>query len=259
MIDMHAHICTYEEEARALEELAYRSAAGIHTWFSTGTPGQYQVVNGLLQKLPYSAASLFSVTFGIHPWFADQWDPADWTSLYRSCPVIGEIGMDSLWCDVPLKRQEKVFETQLAIAADLKKPVVLHTKDCEQKIAQIIKDHPYPILVHWYSGDCKTLRQFLDQGCYFTLGPDADMLLLQNVPADHMFVETDGLDAILWARNTNMEGDFSLIAETLNTSVRAIARQHSMSVHQTMNQLEQNLNRFLAEDISGRSGILRRT
>ena len=42
---------------------------------------------------------------------------------YSECDYIGEIGMDSVWCDIPLDIQQKRLEEQLQIAADLKKPV----------------------------------------------------------------------------------------------------------------------------------------
>ena len=33
--------------------------------------------------------------------------------LLKNAPIIGEIGMDSVWCDVDLKIQKEVFEKQL--------------------------------------------------------------------------------------------------------------------------------------------------
>ena len=54
--------------------------------------------------------------------------------------MVGEIGMDSVWCQVPLPIQERVFREQLAMACSLKKPVVLHTKGQEKAIASILKE-----------------------------------------------------------------------------------------------------------------------
>ncbi len=61
-------------------------------------------------------------------------------------------GMDSVWCDIPLDIQQKRLEEQLQIAADLKKPVLLHTKGQEKRIAELLRGFPYHICVHWYSG-----------------------------------------------------------------------------------------------------------
>lgn len=81
-------------------------------------------------------------------------------------------GMDSVWCDIPLDIQQKRLEEQLQIAADLKKPVLLHTKGQEKRIAELLRGFPYHICAHWYSGTEQDLEPYLDLGCYFTLGPD---------------------------------------------------------------------------------------
>lgn len=246
MIDMHAHICSYDNPDLAARELSYRSNAGIFTFFSTGTPLEYRFMRQLLDQSDEAVRSFFRLTFGIHPWYADQWDPRDWSEYYKAVPVIGEIGMDNLWCDVPLDRQQRILEKQLILAADLQKPVVLHTKGCEARIAQIVRDYPYPILIHWYSGDAGPLHSLIDLGCYFTLGPDTGLnmkaglpsLLLENVPADHLFTETDGLSAIQWAyeeagkafpKAEDPSCEFSIIEQTLDLSATCIARLGSVT------------------------------
>jgi len=246
----------------------------------------------LMKKTKAALRSCFYVTFGIHPWYADRWNPDDWLEYYKNCPMIGEIGMDNLWCDVPLNLQQKVLEKQLRTAVEMKKPVVLHTKGCEARIAQIIKDFPYPVLVHWYSGDSGSLRLFLDLGCFFTLGPDTglyrtavqDHILLKNVPSDHLFTETDGLDAIMWAYETagknltlftetdgqetaprayesayetagetaaaqNPYPEFSVIGQTLEASAECIALRFSLTAEEVTEQINQNLAGLLSSGI----------
>ena len=148
LTDSHAHICSYGDLEMAVKEIKYRKTNGIFTCFSTGTPEQWQDMQRILQAAGAGEEEA-EISFGIHPWYADQWNPRDWMDIYQSCRIIGEIGMDSLWCQVPLKRQQEVLEEQLQMAADLRKPVVLHTKDCEAEIAEIIKGFPCPVLVHW--------------------------------------------------------------------------------------------------------------
>ena len=112
------------------------------------------------------------LSFGIHPWYADQPRTEEMQEAYGECDYIVEIGMDSVWCDIPLDIQQKRLEEQLQIAADLKKPVLLHTKGQEKRIAELLRGFPYHICVHWYSGTEQDLEPYLDMGCYFTLGPD---------------------------------------------------------------------------------------
>ena len=172
MIDMHAHLACLEggesscsagkageyasaflEEKReeAREELDLRESLGITTCFSSGTPFQWQVLER------YRDRTSVLRSFGIHPWYAHQYDPDLYAEYFRQCDVVGEIGMDSVWCEVPLDIQKKRLERQLQIAADLHRPVILHTKGQEAAIAGMLADFPEKICIHWYSGDEKGL------------------------------------------------------------------------------------------------------
>ncbi|MBQ6369622.1 MAG: TatD family hydrolase [Parasporobacterium sp.] len=248
--DIHAHICSFQDCRLAEAEIRYRRAVGIRTVFSAGTPKEWEYLRSMLPRE--------EISFGIHPWYSDQYEPGQYQDLYRECLVIGEIGMDTLWCDVPLERQKKVFEAQLQIAADLVKPVVLHTKNCEAQIAEIIRDFPRPVLVHWYSGDEKSLAAFLELGCFFTLGPDtslqADSLLLSHVPPDHLLTETDGIGAIRWAyeeagipvpAEEKGAAEFELITRTLHAGTKCYAQRFCMSEEEALRQIEKTYTGFL--------------
>ena len=192
--DAHAHVKT---KAEALE----RIREGIPTMVCGTDPEDARWVMELCH-MPEAEGILFPV-FGLHPWYADQWKVEDMMPYLEKCQVIGEIGMDSLWCNVPLKRQKEVLEKQLQIAAEWKKPVVLHTKDQEREILELIRKYPNTYLVHWYSAD-HDLDGYLDLDCYFSIGPDviwnpAVQRVARQVPEKRILLETDGMDAVKWA------------------------------------------------------------
>ncbi|MCD8154295.1 MAG: TatD family hydrolase [Clostridiales bacterium] len=219
--DIHAHldcltpweekrISREEAERLAREEIDFRAGSGIQTFFSTGTPEEYEFLRPFRfgqPENPGKEAGLF-LSFGIHPWYSDRYDPDGYLSYFRECDAVGEIGMDCVWSGIPLPVQRRVFLRQLQIAADLGKSIVLHTKGCEAEIGDRIQDFPGKILVHWYSGSEKDLDKFLAKDCYFSLGPDFPSALtsgslyetmLREIPANRLFVETDGLSAVSWA------------------------------------------------------------
>ena len=140
---------------------------------------------------------------GIHPWHADRYELKDLEPWILRCPAVGEIGMDSVWCQVPLKIQEEKFRQQLELAEKAGKPVILHTKGQEKQVASIIRQYPNRYLVHWYS--CEDyLEEYLDLDCWFSVGPDvwwnpAVQKVAGVVPLDRLLVETDGLAAVRWA------------------------------------------------------------
>lgn len=146
-------------------------------------------------------------TFGLHPWQSAAYSFDDMKPFLEKADIIGEIGMDNVWCDIPLARQQMIFEEQLAFASAHKKPVILHTKGQEMEIAKLIRHYPNRYLVHWYS-DLNGLEAYLEQDCYFTLGPDlkknpAVCQVLEAAPLNRVLVETDGWSAVEWA----FEGD----------------------------------------------------
>ena len=180
---------------------------------------------------------LFPV-FGLHPWYADQWKVEDMMPYLEKCQVIGEIGMDSLWCNVPLKRQKEVLEKQLQIAAEWKKPVVLHTKDQEREILELIKKYPNTYLVHWYSAD-HDLDGYLDLECYFSVGPDviwnpAVQQVAKRVPENRILLETDGMDAVKWAWEEGQKNQNYAIEEQENLQETTQSQQKAISVRSAL-------------------------
>lgn len=189
LCDAHTHVGT-EEEQREREEM------GILSLVCASAPREAEWI--FLHRGKYVIP-----TCGVHPWYVQKWGLDCMEKWVEQCTVIGEIGMDSVWCGVPLKLQEDVFCRQLEMACDQKKPVILHTKGQEEKIARIIKEYPNRYLVHWYS--CEDyLKEYISLDCYFSIGPDvwwnqAVRDVARRVPRDRILIETDGLEAVKWA------------------------------------------------------------
>ncbi len=168
------------------------------------------IVSLVCASAPEEARILFSHDFkyliptcGVHPWYAHKWTLEQMKGWMEKCPVIGEVGMDSVWCSVPLSLQEDVFCQQLYMACGWNKPVILHTKGQEKQIARMIKEYPNRYLVHWYSCE-EYLEDYVSLGCYFSIGPDvmwnrAVRKVAEKVPRDRLLTETDGMEAVKWA------------------------------------------------------------
>lgn len=199
-------------------------------------------------------------TFGLHPWQSAAYSFDDMRPFLEQTDIIGEIGMDNVWCDIPLSRQQLIFEQQLAFASEQKKPVILHTKGQEKEIAQLIRHYPNRYLVHWYS-DLNGLENYLDQDCYFTLGPDlkknpAVHKVLEAAPLNRVLVETDGWSAVEWAfeKDANYPVYFglpeskSLSVEALPSillgNMREIAAFHKLTIEEITLILEKTFHSF---------------
>lgn len=187
------------------------------------------------------------ISAGIHPWKADvtAWEAME--PILRDAPVIGEIGMDSAWCSVDLDIQRTVFRRQLVLAAQMHKPVILHTKGMEREILEMIREYPNRYLVHWYACG-EHLQGYVDLGCWFTVGPDvlleADVeTLAKTVPIDRILIESDGIDGISWGQGITLSpADYPAAMER---HLQTVAGLRGMNADALLAQMERNLAEFL--------------
>lgn len=220
MINKTWNLCDAHTHFSSEEDLNVRIEHNILSLCSHSTPDELDTF--LNKGLP-----VFLIpTYGIHPWKADQFNVKEMESLFLKVPIIGEIGMDNVWCDVPLSIQKKVFEEQLELASALQKPVILHTKGQEKEIAKLIRNYPNRYLVHWYSCD-KYLEEYMEQDCYFSIGPDvwwnsATRHVAETVPLNRLLIETDGLSAVQWAFEEAPTTKKAIINQIPNTAYTAL-------------------------------------
>ena len=129
------------------EELTLRKKHNILSLICATDPEEAKQLEELAADP--SLSSVIRPAFGLHPWKADQISFLAMEPWLLKASVIGEIGLDSVWCSVPLSVQEKAFCAQLELASAMKKPVVLHTKGQEKHIARLIRHIQTPT---WFTG-----------------------------------------------------------------------------------------------------------
>lgn len=183
------------------------------------------------------------VSFGLHPWYRYT-DVNDYLNQFQQCDLIGEIGLDCVWSMIPLEEQIPLFQAQLQLANQLKKAVVLHTKGCEELIATMIQNYPNTYLVHWYSCD-KYIEEYIKLDCYFSIGPSVvnDEIVqscVRTIPLDRLLLESDGMEAVLWARNEQVA-----YFKAMEDSLEKIAELRNISVKEMDKQLEKNYINFM--------------
>lgn len=246
LCDAHAHIGSHEE-------LKERREGKIPSLLCASNPMEADKLAALCSE-PGNNSFLIP-TFGLHPWYADRFTVTDMEPFFSRCFVIGEIGMDSVWCDVPLDIQEKAFTRQLAVASDMKKPVILHTKGQEQRIASLISEFPNTYLVHWYSSPVFP-KLYLELDCYFSIGPDVwwnpDVRKLAAcLPDDRILIETDGLGAVTWAfdespgklRTPAAKAASSSIRSSLSYTLEQTAEIRRLPLEEAGSQIVRNFHR----------------
>lgn len=243
LCDAHTHIGTDAEIQERIDKQ-------IRSLVCAGTPPEAAILQRIM-------ADSILPTYGLHPWHADQYQVEEMSTYLESCPVIGEIGLDDVWCKVPLDIQEAVFTEQLEIALRLHKPVILHTKGQEKRTSQLIKKYPNTYMVHWYSAPANPLDYF-SQDCYFSIGPDLwwnenVRQVVSSVPLERLLIETDGMSAVKWAyedapdkkRRAGFPAPPSSVSAALTATLIRAAAIKGISPEHFGKQMVINFNSFL--------------
>lgn len=117
--------------------------------------------------------------------------------------AIGEIGLDYYWDAAPKDVQHTAFRLQVALAAELDLPVIIHNRDAGDDVIGILSEsalvgRPRPGVLHSFSAPWPIAEAALDMGFYIGItGPvtykKADDLrkIVAKLPLDRLLIETD--------------------------------------------------------------------
>lgn len=229
LIDMHSHsdgdVTFIEEQQRAHIATTLNATTSAEFHFNEKYAGSHQLLS-----------------YGVHPWETRRQRIDE--QLLSKVAIIGEIGLDTVWTDVPLSVQRSVFLQQLHIANDLQRPVILHTKGCESEILNDINELPdLTVLVHWYSSAKLQAAYIARPNSYFSIGPDVltdevVQTFAQKVPLSQLFIESDGLESFQWVLKRDVH--INEYAGLLKQVYQKVADLRAMSVTKLEAQIEEN-------------------
>ena len=143
---------------------------------------------------------------GIHPSDTAELTEGDmdWLQTHCShgkCVAVGEIGLDYYWDEPERELQKKWFVRQLELARQVKKPVIIHSREAARDTADILMaEHAGEIggVIHCYSYTKETAKTYLDMGFFFGIGgvltfKNARKLkeAVEYIPMDRIVLETD--------------------------------------------------------------------
>ena len=213
--DVHCHLPKKPETFGAILHRA--NAAGIDRIVLTAVgPDDFETIDRIGRDRP----GQIWTAIGIHPWRVAEWEkrdssPAALTEDVRQvvCPfladlspwktAIGEIGLDFALRRLDAEgknRQRKVFERQLEIAAESKRPVILHAVAAEKATRETAVRFPEsPLwLFHGFGASEEEIGRLANLEAFFSFSP-RDVSLrnpkgrraVAAAPADRILLESD--------------------------------------------------------------------
>jgi len=141
--------------------------------------------------------------FGTHPWDVASFDSARLRDELIAHPTagVGEIGLDRLHDRAISPEMREVFETQLRLAAELKRPVTLHGAKCWGEVVRACQrlgaDVP-AFLFHGFSRSDGLLPDIVRLNGFVSVGPAVlndhavnYRELVKKIPDACLLLETD--------------------------------------------------------------------
>jgi len=205
-IDSHAHLDARQFDADR-DEVIRRAEAALAAVINVSVDVESsRRVLELAHKHPFIYAAA-----GIHPEEAGKASEADIKQLSiiardPAVVAIGEIGLDFYRDYAPKEQQVRVLKWQLELADEVHKPVVIHCRQAEKEMMEVLTDwragdraaaRPASV-IHCFNGTLETANAYLRLGFYISLGayigyPSSKAMreVVKALPLDKLLIETD--------------------------------------------------------------------
>ena len=204
--DTHVHFDSFAADGSLPTILERAEAAGVHQLLAVGGSAE---ANELSLRLATEFPGRIVGSAGYDRDLAGE--KSDFALLreqaaQRKTVAIGETGLDYFYGSEKAKEQQTLFFQCLEIAAEVQKPVIVHTRDADDDtlgmltdFSKVWKGDPSRIgVLHCFTGDEVFARALLDLGFHISFSGiitfrNADPLraVAKMVPEDRLLIETD--------------------------------------------------------------------
>ena len=234
MIDSHCHLAD-DTFAADLDDVVRRAQdAGLERVMVILEAGNEKEEAQAARLSKLWPATRFAI--GVHPHQAHQFadDPERAAAAVReqfaataSARAVGEIGLDYHYDYSPRDVQHAVFRSQIRVALELDRPVVIHTREADEDTIAILREEGAGRLrgvLHCFTGTAALRDAGLALGFYVSLAgiltfPKAADLreTARAVPLDRLLTETDSpfLAPVPYRGKRNEPAHVARVVETL--------------------------------------------
>jgi len=205
LFDSHCHL-DFPQLAEDLENVLARAEAAGVTRIATIGAGQGLASAPAALALAHAHPSRLVASVGLHPHDARLADERTFEQLAAwardpAVVAIGETGLDFHYDRSPRDAQREVFRRSIALARELDKPLVIHTREAARETLDILAgEHAADVggIIHCLSEDAAFARAALDLGFVSSFSGIVTFRnahgvqeAARSLPDDAFLVETD--------------------------------------------------------------------
>lgn len=226
-IDSHCHLDAFKN----YDEMISRALkAGVKAIITSGCSAKNNSKTlEIAQKYP---ASVFAVV-GLAPQEAMSMNNFDAELLFlkesRSKVIgVGEVGLDLHWAKSAedVERQRRCFELFLDYSISEKLPVVVHSRDAEKEVLEILmKKGAEKVLLHCFSGPLSIAESAAEHGFLLSVPPVPSRTrekVIKHIPLENLILETDA--PYLGKEPSEVSGSAQLVASIKELEVEEVSR-----------------------------------
>lgn len=198
--DSHCHLTAERFNADQADVLSRARAAGVERMVTIAS----SAADALTASHLADRVSTVWSTAGVHPHEVHAAEEDDLARIEEvlGAPrtvAVGETGLDFHYDNSPRDEQRSWFTRHLDLAARTDKPVVVHSRNADDDLAELIKRYRGRVrgVVHCFTGGSALLGTALEAGWYIGYGGIATFKnfdgaeLVRAVPQDRLLLETD--------------------------------------------------------------------
>jgi len=205
LIDAHCHLDELERRGISARDALERAhLAGVHQVVTSGDGmEESRAARTLAEQLP----EVF-FTVGWHPVNPRPPSLAELAEMrqllaHPKALAVGEVGLDYFfrpgYLETPAELQREMFSSMLNLAAELSKPVVIHQRQAQSDLLEVLDAGPQVTgILHCFSGDADFAQAAVARGLFCSFAGNLTFKSAHDlqaaarvVPPELLMVETD--------------------------------------------------------------------
>ncbi len=202
LFDTHAHLNDGKYEGERDETIKRAKETGVGLIVNVGcNPEAAERTIELTRKYSFIYGAV-----GMHPHDAKDFEEGFCEKIKKwvkeeKIVALGEMGLDYHYDYSPRDVQKKIFRRQIALARELKLPIIIHDREAHQDVLDIVREEKAGEVggvFHCYSGSWPMAKEIMEMGFFIALGGTVTFQnavkpldVAKRIPLEHLLLETD--------------------------------------------------------------------